>query len=370
MGDPFSCRFEVKGPATGDVYQIVQDYSASVVVTWDTTGYVGQNRFRVSVREAGEREDVARRWINAYVNAAGATDDLAVTRAQRSPQLEGMVYQLTAEASGGAGNYEYQFERKGPGTGETYQVVQGYSPQASLAWDTNGYIGQHTFRVSARNAGSTDSPVRRWVRVAVNPVGAVEDLSLARDLRSPQLAGAVYNLSATATGGSGSYEYRFEVRGPATGGVYQVVQDYSALATLVWDTTDHVGQNRLRVFARNAGSADTPVRRSIRADVNPVGAANDVRVTRSLSSPQPEGAVYRFTASASGGSGAYEYRFEVRSEALGGTYQVLQDYSGSDTFDLDTAGRVGENTVRISARNAGSDHQPVRRWRKAHAVSP
>lgn len=203
----------------------------------------------------------------------------------------------------------------------------------------------------------------------VNPVSAADGLSVSRIQPSPQELGAVYQFIATGTGGSGSYEYQYEVKGPATGGSYQLVQAYSPQADLSWNTTGYLGANVFRISARNAGTTDSPVHSWVNADVNPVAAADGLTVTRTPSSPQVEGTIYQFSATASGGSGVYEYRFEVKSVTAGGDYQVLQDYSSANILNWDTSGHVGENTVRISARNAGSDHAPVLEWRNADVTS-
>jgi len=345
------------------------DFFEPVVVTNDAPALFPLGVTNVTWQAVDFNGNTATGVQTVTVNALSPLS-LDVSRDLSSPQIEGAIYNLAAVANGGSGSYEYRFEVKGPATGDIYQMVQDYGAVAALAWNTTGYVGENTIRVSVRNAGSTDAPVRRWVKAYVNPVNAADGLSVIRVQPSPQEVGAVYQFTATGSGGSGSYEYQFEVKGPATGDSYQLVQAYSPVADLSWDTTGYIGDNVFRISVRNAGTTDSPVRRWVKAYVNPVAAADDLTVTRTPSSPQVEGAIYQITATASGGSGVYEYKFEVKFVTAGGDYQMLQDYSAANVLNWNTSGHVGENTVRISARNAGSDHAPVRKWRKADVTSP
>ncbi|MGE5700329.1 MAG: hypothetical protein ACM31N_09750, partial [Deltaproteobacteria bacterium] len=68
-----------------------------------------------------------------------------------------------------------------------------------------------------------------------------------------QTAGAQVIFTASASGGSGSYEYRFWLN---SGGVWSVAQLYGTGNTLTWDTTiADVGNHYVWVDVRNAGSA-------------------------------------------------------------------------------------------------------------------
>ncbi len=73
----------------------------------------------------------------------------------------------------------------------------------------------------------------------------------------------------TASGGSGSYEYRYWLKGPATGNQYTLLRDYG-VAAYTFDTTGYPGTNLIRVEARSQGSGDFPVRTWINpVDVTP-----------------------------------------------------------------------------------------------------
>ena len=59
------------------------------------------------------------------------------------------------------------------------------------------------------------------------------DVSLSASPESPLVPGTTVTFTASATGGSGEYEYKFIFKGPSTGGEYITVQDYSISGTWV-----------------------------------------------------------------------------------------------------------------------------------------
>lgn len=71
-----------------------------------------------------------------------------------SPQKVGAQVTLTAEASGGSGNYEFLFEHKRPGKDEKWVVVQDWSRNNKWIWNTSGNEGNNSFFVYVRDVGS------------------------------------------------------------------------------------------------------------------------------------------------------------------------------------------------------------------------
>lgn len=74
-----------------------------------------------------------------------------------SPQPEGSAISFTAQASGGSGNYEYEFSLNGPATGDTWVIQQAYSSNNTWLWDSNGDLGANTIRVHSREIGSANA---------------------------------------------------------------------------------------------------------------------------------------------------------------------------------------------------------------------
>ena len=82
-------------------------------------------------------------------------------------------------------------------------------------------------------------------------------VSINTSLTSPQPEGASITLSAAAFGGSGSYEYRFWVRGPSTGNAWAIVRDFAAGSSYTWTAPSTGGTYSLGVWAKNSGDSDS-----------------------------------------------------------------------------------------------------------------
>ena len=187
---------------------------------------------------------------------------------------------------------------------------------------------------------------------------------------SPQPPGTSVTWTASASGGSGTYEYRFWTFNHATG-VVTMVKDYTVPGnSYTWDTTGLTpGTYYVAVWARSAGST---------ADVGSlrvVGALRAYRLHSRGDGGDPEPAVSResadiagtsvtWTASASGGSGTYEYRFWTFNHATG-VVTMVKDYTvPGNSYTWDTTGLTpGTYSVAVWARSAGStaNWKPSRR---------
>lgn len=80
---------------------------------------------------------------------------------------------------------------------------------------------------------------------------------------------------------------------------------------------------------------------------------NAVNLVSDLVSPQQEGALVTFTAEAIPGSDDYEYKFFIKNPS--GLWQVIQNYSSSDFFILDTTGFAGAIMLQVWIRDAGPE---------------
>jgi hypothetical protein len=170
-------------------------------------------------------------------------------------------------------------------------------------------------------------------------------------------------VKGSAAGGTGPYEYRFEVRSVTNDGDWQLLQDFSTQATASWDTTGYLGKNRIRVLARKAGSLDLPVREGQAYWVNGPNAATDADLTLTPGGTQPSGTPIQLGAQAIGGSGDYLYEFQLKGPSTGDQWAVLAPFGPSPTYDWDTTGLLGQYRVRVQLKNAGTDDQPVSRGR-------
>lgn len=257
----YEYRFRVRGPATGNSWQTLRGYNTTPSYSWNTSGYQGRNRIQVQARPAGTSNTPIRDAQTFWVNDVNAATAVTVSTVQTNPQYTGTPITINALAEGGSGNYEYQFRVRDVTNSGTWQVLQDYSTSATAQWDTTDAVGKHRIQVRARNAGSQDKHVQTGRAMWLNALDALTGVTISTTPTSPQPIGTVVTLTGTATsGGNGTYEYRFRVRGPATGDVWQVLQDWGSSNTYQWDTTNYSGTHRVQVLGRNASATDRPVR--------------------------------------------------------------------------------------------------------------
>jgi len=169
----YEYAFWFKGAATNEVWTLQRGYDPSGTYVFDTTGFVGStNKFRVDARNQGSTDVPTKKWMNAPVNSAGVATGLTETHTPSFPVTEGTLVTFTATASGGSGSYEYRFRFKGDATNHAWVELQAYSPSNTLVFNTTGYIdvgNTNKIRIDARNQGSSDAPVQKWVTSVVNP---------------------------------------------------------------------------------------------------------------------------------------------------------------------------------------------------------
>lgn len=329
----------------GAVWSLVQDFSASASWAWSNT-LPGSYTIAVTARNAGIVGEIgsATTQINYVISplpppATAAT----ITVTQATPQVPNTPITFIAAGSGGSGSYEYQFWLN---SGAGYTMTQAYSVANSWTW-TPTNTGTYDLLVDVRNVGSSavrETSANFFQYKIATPATTV---TMAESLASPQAPGTPITFTATATGGSGPYDYRFWVN---EGNGYAIAQNYGSGNTFIWTPTKG-GFYDIMVDTRIVNSAafrDALVTK-LAYHVTPLP-ATAVTITPSVASPQLPGATVTFTATASGGTGPYEYRYWINS---GGTFMVAQNYTTTNTFAW-TPVVAGNYDIMVDTRAVGS----------------
>jgi len=332
---------------------VVQAYSENSKWTWNTAGAdAGPYKIQVWAKCEGSIANYETFAQTLYVLNPPPATGITLAMDKRSPREPGEVITFTASATGGSGNYEYYYTLKNPNTGQ-WSVGQAYSGNPKWTWNTTGLsAGKYMLQVWARSAGSSE-PYEAFQSVMYTLNAPATGVTLAMDKRSPREPGEVITFTASATGGSGNYEYYYTLKNPNTG-QWSVGQAYSGKPTWTWDTTGlSAGTYMLEVWARSAGSSSAyEAFQSVRYTLNTP--ATGVILMMDKCSPREPGAMITFTASATGGSGSYEYYFTLKNPNTG-QWSVGQAYSGNPTWTWNTTGlSAGTYMLEVWARSTGS----------------
>jgi len=288
--------------------------------------------------------------VAAVVIVTTPATGVTLTAGAPSPQPRGTQQVFVANGQGGTRSYEYRFWLRS--TTGSWSTIRSYSPTPYWIWDTAGTTpGSYYVQVDVRSAGSVsprEAQANTTFRVAP-PVPAT-GVTLAPSLPGPRPAGTAVTFTALPTGGSGANEYRFWVKNGAT---WSVARDYAPTPSWTWNTAALLpGRYAVQVDVRSSGStvrSDASV--AVAYDLTPP-TPTTVLLTSTLPAPQPAGTLVTFTGVASGGSGAYDYRFWLKT---GTTWAIVRDYAPSPTWIWDTtAATAGTYAVQVDVRSAGS----------------
>jgi len=242
---------------SGAGWTMARDWSSANSFTW-TPGAsdVGTYTLQAWVRNAGATGDPdSWKALDFTVSNSSAVQIQSVTANRSFPSGTGTPITWTAMASGGsAGPLQYRFWRYNNSTG-SWTLAQDYSASNTYTW-TPGYadVGSYTLQVWVRSAGSTAS-YEAWVATSTFSIVrvGVTITSFSASRSFPSAPGTPITWTATATGGSGTLEYKFYRYKYGSG--WTLVQDYGSSNTLTWtpgagDTGDYV----LQVWVRSVGS--------------------------------------------------------------------------------------------------------------------
>jgi len=180
--------------------------------------------------------------------------------------------------------------------------------------------------------------------------------SLTTDKASPQPAGTAVTFTATASGGTTPYQYRWHVY---NGSSWSLGRDWRTDNAYTW-TPSLAGSYQVQVWVRNAGTTtDTPE----------AWGGSGFQVTTGVPltltsfaadkvSPQRVGTTLTFTAAANGGTPPYEYRWYLWN---GSTWSLGQPWSAGNTFTW-TPSATGSYQVQVWVRNNGTTADTPEAW--------
>ena len=208
--------------------------------------------------------------------------------------------------------------------------------------------------VSVTTAGGTGTLAGGFTYVA-----PAEITSITPSTTPPLLPNVAVTFTATATGGVAPLQYQFHLY-DAQSATWSVLRAYSSSNQVTWTPTA-VGNYRIQVWVRSAASTasyDSYLDTAQFAVAIPPVVVTDL--TTPTAFPVAPGVPITWTAAATGGQGALQYRFYLYNQGAA-SWSVLQDYGASNQVTW-TPSAVGTYSVQVWVRSAGSS-APYDAWR-------
>jgi hypothetical protein len=266
---------------------MARDWSTSANLAWTPTS-AGDYRIGIWVRSANTTADTSavNLSIPYSVTAAPpapapptppAPPSNALTATAITPNLSsantGTTVTFTASATGGTAPYSYKWWVLFNGT---WTMARDWSTSASLAWVPLS-AGDYRIGVWVRgaNTAADTSAVNLSIPYSVTASPAPPTIttlrvgSLTTNPSGSARVGQTVTATATATGGTGSYEFRWWM---FDGTAWVMARDWGSNSLSFTPSSSNVNPSfRLGVWVRNAGSGDNSgsVNLSIPLPINP-----------------------------------------------------------------------------------------------------
>ena len=278
----------------------------------------------------------------AYINGSWTkvekkADDIKITFSADTVSAKvGSEVKLTAQASGGSGNYTYKFILS-DNNGNWYKI-RDYAKSNTCTWRP-GAAGSKTLYVDVKDSEGAYQRVELPIQVTKQ----TEKLSvkLAASPSGTAKVGSEVKLTAQASGGSGNYTYKFIVSD--NNGNWYKIRDYAKANTSTW-IPGAAGNKTLYVDVKDSAGAYQRVELPIQ--VTKQAEKLSVKLTASPSKTVKVGSEVKLTAQATGGSGSYLYDFLVCSPD--NNWYRLRDYEKTGTY-LWVPKTVGNTMLYVDA---------------------
>ena len=166
------------------------------------------------------------------VTVKSATTPLAITgKVSASQVTAGNTVTISANATGGAGNYTYSFLIHNLENDTWYRW--SFDKSTEHIWTANGSGNREFFAEAKDSAGTVVRSTAMKVMVGNGSSEGILQITASAD-KNQVVSGETITIQATATGGSGSYTYSFLVHNLANDSWYRF-GDFTEASSYVWN---------------------------------------------------------------------------------------------------------------------------------------
>lgn len=261
---------------------------------------------------------------------------------QKAAESGGSV-KLSATAFGGKGSYTYKFlvyDGK-----STWYKIRDFAADSSCIWKP-GATGKKTLFVDVKDQAGVSR--RAEAAYEINQKGL--QVTLKTDVDGKAQNGTQVHLSATVTGGTGDYVYKFIVRN--TKDEWYKIRDYSKANSCTWNTGAS-GKKTLYVDVKDSSGAYKRV--SIPFEVVQKQELQ-AKVSVTPESTAKSGTKVQIQVQATGGSGTYSYKFIVFDGK--DTWYKIKDYGKENTCEW-TTGPAGKKTIYVDIKDSEGNYKRI-----------
>ena len=256
-----------------------------------------------------------------------------------SPQVQGTSIKLTANATGGNDTLQYKFIAKD--NNGNWTIIRDYSTSNICTWNPGtNFVGNNTLYVDVKNF--LGEVTRKELKYTINnKVLALTINSFVTDKASPQVQGKQIKLTANATGGSGTLQYKFVVTDGK--GNWTTLKDYSTSNTCIWNTTNP-GDKIL--YCKVKDSNGTEQTKTLNYTITNLPLTIN-SFTTDKASPQVQGTSIKLIANATGGTGTLQYKYY---RYLDGEYALIKDWSTLNSI-LIAPSKIGKYDLWVAIKD-------------------
>ncbi|MBU5480815.1 phage tail tip lysozyme [Blautia sp. MSJ-19] len=260
----------------------------------------------------------------------------SLTAAPSGSAASGTQVKLSAKATGGSGNYSYKFWISDKDN-ENWYLLRDYGKSNTYIWNTRVSGKKHLY-VDIKDSTGTVKRAGMVFEVTNKTLTA----NLTASPSGSAVSGTQVKLNAKATGGSGSYTYKFIIC-DAKGNWYKI-RDFGASSTCTW-TPGATGKKTLYVDVKDSTGTVKRAEMPFTVQNKAIGAT----LTASPSGSAASGTQVKLSAKATGGSGSYTYKFIICDDK--GNWYKIRDFGTSSTYTWKT-GAKGKKTLYVDVKDS------------------